>query len=101
MSPGSLLPRAGPVIKPEELDKLKLNAKHTINTARFVDWDEIDSRYFEKPYYLLPDGDDADEAMSSCAMRWLRAGRSLSANSSCTVASTWSASRLKGKALSS
>ena len=28
--------------------------------ARFVDWDEIDSRYFEKPYYLLPDGDDAD-----------------------------------------
>jgi DNA end-binding protein Ku len=29
--------------------------------ARFVDRDEIDSRYFEKPYYLLPDGDDADE----------------------------------------
>ena len=29
--------------------------------ARFVDRDEIDSRYFEKPYYLLPDGDEADE----------------------------------------
>ena len=29
--------------------------------ARFVDQDEIDSRYFEKPYYLLPDGDEADE----------------------------------------
>jgi DNA end-binding protein Ku len=29
--------------------------------ARFVDREEIDSRYFEKPYYLLPDGDDADE----------------------------------------
>jgi DNA end-binding protein Ku len=29
--------------------------------ARFVDRDEIDSRYFEKPYYLLPDGDSADE----------------------------------------
>jgi DNA end-binding protein Ku len=49
------------LIKPEELDELKLEAKHTIDMARFVDWDEIDSRYFEKPYYLLPDGDSADE----------------------------------------
>jgi DNA end-binding protein Ku len=48
-------------IKPEELDELKLEAKHTIDMARFVDRDEIDSRYFEKPYYLLPDGDSADE----------------------------------------
>ena len=42
------------LIKPEELDELKLEAKHTIDMARFVDRDEIDSRYFEKPYYLLP-----------------------------------------------
>jgi DNA end-binding protein Ku len=49
------------LIKPEELDELKLEAKRTIDMARFVDRDEIDSRYFEKPYYLLPDGDDADE----------------------------------------
>src|SRR6478672_5796042 len=49
------------IIKPEELDELKLEAKHTIDMARFVDRDEIDSRYFEKPYYLLPDGDEADE----------------------------------------
>ena len=46
---------------PEELDELKLEAKHTIDMARFVNRDEIDSRYFEKPYYLLPDGDEADE----------------------------------------
>src|SRR6476620_9451462 len=49
------------LIKPEELDELKLGAKHTIDMARFVDREEIDSRYFEKPYYLLPDGDEADE----------------------------------------
>jgi DNA end-binding protein Ku len=49
------------LIKPEEIDELKLEAKHTIDMARFVDGDEIDSRYFEKPYYLLPDGDSADE----------------------------------------
>ena len=49
------------LIKPEELDELKLEAKHTIDMARFVDLNQIDSRYFEKPYYLLPDGDSADE----------------------------------------
>ena len=49
------------LIKPEELDELKLEAKHTIDMARFVDRDAIDTRYFEKPYYLMPDGDSADE----------------------------------------
>jgi DNA end-binding protein Ku len=49
------------LIKPEEIDGLKLEAKHTIDMATFVDRDAIDIRYFEKPYYLLPDGDDADE----------------------------------------
>jgi len=49
------------LVEPKELDELKLEAKHTIDMARFVDRDEIDSRYFEKPYYLLPDGDEADE----------------------------------------
>jgi DNA end-binding protein Ku len=49
------------LIKPEELEDLKLEAKHTIDMVRFVDEDEIDSRYLEKPYYLTPDGDEADE----------------------------------------
>jgi DNA end-binding protein Ku len=49
------------LIKPEELDALKLEAKHTINLECFVDRSDLDSRYFEKPYYLLPDGDQADE----------------------------------------
>ena len=49
------------LIKPEEIDELKLEAKHTIDMATFVDRGEIDVRYFEKPYYLLPDGDDAEE----------------------------------------
>ena len=49
------------LIHPEELDNLKLEAKHTIDMVRFVDEAEIDSRYWEKPYYLTPDGDEADE----------------------------------------
>ena len=49
------------LIHPKEIDELKLEAKHTIDMVRFVDEAEIDSRYFEKPYYLVPDGDEADE----------------------------------------
>jgi DNA end-binding protein Ku len=49
------------LIDPKEIDELKLEAKHTIDMVRFVNEDEIDSRYWEKPYYLVPDGDEADE----------------------------------------
>jgi DNA end-binding protein Ku len=49
------------LIDPKEIDDLKLEAKHTIDMRQFVDEDEIDSRYWEKPYYLVPDGDEADE----------------------------------------
>jgi DNA end-binding protein Ku len=49
------------LIDPKEIDDLKLEAKHTIDMVRFVDEDEMDSRYWEKPYYLVPDGDEADE----------------------------------------
>ena len=49
------------LIRPEEIDELKLEAKHTTDMGRFVDEADIDIRYFEKPYYLLPDGESADE----------------------------------------
>jgi DNA end-binding protein Ku len=49
------------LIDRREIDDLKLEAKHTIDMVRFVDEDEIDTRYWEKPYYLVPDGDEADE----------------------------------------
>lgn len=49
------------LIDPKEIDELKLEAKQTIELVRFVDEDAIDDRYYETPYYLLPDGDLADE----------------------------------------
>jgi DNA end-binding protein Ku len=49
------------LIHPKEIDELKFEAKHTIDMVRFVDEAEIDSRFYEKPYYLVPDGDEADE----------------------------------------
>jgi len=49
------------LIDPKEIDELKLEAKHTIDMVRFVDEKDIDTRFWEKPYYLVPDGDKADE----------------------------------------
>ena len=49
------------IIDPKEIDDLKLQSKQTIELVRFVDEEAIDDRYYETPYYLLPDGDMADE----------------------------------------
>jgi DNA end-binding protein Ku len=50
------------LIDQKEIDDLKLESKQTIELVRFVDEDAIDVRYLETPYYLMPDGDMADEA---------------------------------------
>jgi DNA end-binding protein Ku len=49
------------LIDQTEIDDLKLEAKQTLELVRFVDEEAIDARFFETPYYLLPDGDMADE----------------------------------------
>jgi Ku protein len=43
-------------IEPEELDAVKLESNHTIDIESFVPRDEIDKRYLDNPYYLVPDG---------------------------------------------
>ena len=42
----------------DELDAIKLESKRTIELLQFVDYCEIDPRYYEKPYYVVPSGDD-------------------------------------------
>ena len=49
------------LIRQEEIDDLKLEAKHTIDLAKFVDAADVDPRWFEKPYYIIPEGDVAYE----------------------------------------
>src|SRR6476619_4405048 len=64
------------LIDPKEIDELKLEAKHTIDMKQFVDEDDIDSRYWEKPYYLVPDGDEADEGYDIIARALAETGKS-------------------------
>jgi DNA end-binding protein Ku len=41
-------------LEPEEIDALKLESKKTIDLAQFVDAEDIDYRYFERPYFVVP-----------------------------------------------
>jgi DNA end-binding protein Ku len=52
------------LLEDEELDELKLEAKKSLDLVQFVDEDEIDPIYFERPFYVLPDeeNEDAEEA---------------------------------------
>ncbi|WP_375206674.1 non-homologous end joining protein Ku [Hyphococcus sp.] len=49
------------ILEPDELDEIKLESKHTIDLVQFVDQCEIDPRYFEKPYYVVPEDSDVAE----------------------------------------
>jgi DNA end-binding protein Ku len=50
------------LLSDKEIDELKLESKQTIELVRFVDYDGVDPRYCDKPYYVLPDGDAAGES---------------------------------------
>jgi DNA end-binding protein Ku len=63
------------VIEPEELDEIKLESRHTIRLAQFVEIGEIDPRYFEKPYYVTPQSDAAAEGFAVIREALRKAGR--------------------------
>jgi DNA end-binding protein Ku len=43
-------------IDEEELEAVKLESTHTIDIDDFVPAEELDERYLDKPYYIVPDG---------------------------------------------
>jgi DNA end-binding protein Ku len=46
----------------EELEAVKLESKKTLELTQFVDAHEIDPLYYERPYYVVPADDLAEEA---------------------------------------
>ena len=46
----------------DELEAVKLESKKTLDLTQFVDEEEIDPLYYEKPYYVVPADDLAEEA---------------------------------------
>jgi DNA end-binding protein Ku len=50
------------LLEPEEIDAVKLESKKTFEMIQFVDACEIPPLYFDKPYYLVPADDLAEDA---------------------------------------
>ncbi|SFR97152.1 Ku protein [Sphingomonas jatrophae] len=46
----------------KEIESVKLESRKTLELTQFVDYDEIDPIYYEKPYYVVPADDLAEEA---------------------------------------
>jgi DNA end-binding protein Ku len=49
------------LLEKDELDAVRLETRHTIELTQFVDAGDVDPLYFERPYFLLPDGEVAEE----------------------------------------
>jgi Ku protein len=51
-------------IEPEEIDAIEFENTHTVEIDKFVPEDEIDKRYYERPYYIVPNDEAGEEAFS-------------------------------------
>src|SRR5690349_22281818 len=50
------------LLDPEEIESVKLESRKTLDLVQFVDEGDIDATFFEKPYYVVPADDLAEEA---------------------------------------
>ena len=63
------------VIEDQDLEAIKLETRKTIELFQFFDAAEIDPVYFDKPYYVVPDGAVATEAYGVVRTALARSGR--------------------------
>ena len=50
------------LLDPEEIEKVKLESRKTLELTQFVELTDIDPIYYDKPYYVVPADDLAEEA---------------------------------------
>ncbi|MEG9436253.1 Ku protein [Edaphobacter sp. HDX4] len=54
-------------IEPKELEELRVPSKHSIEVSQFVDLNELEPEYMEKPYFIVPE--DAVQAEAYAVVR--------------------------------
>jgi DNA end-binding protein Ku len=52
------------IIEPSEIENLRIPSRHAVAVTQFVNADELDPELFEKPYFVVPDGDQQTEAFT-------------------------------------
>ncbi len=50
------------LLEPDEIDAIRLETKKTLELVQFVKQDEIAPLYYDKPYYVIPTDDLAEDA---------------------------------------
>jgi Ku protein len=69
-------------IEPDELEAVEAESTRTIDIDKFVPEEEIDKRYYERPYYIVPDDKSGEEAFavmvrfSGASQAGIQSGRS-------------------------
>ncbi|WP_263382106.1 non-homologous end joining protein Ku [Granulicella arctica] len=51
-------------IEPHEIENLRIPSRKTLEVTQFVDIDEVDPEFFEKPYFVVPENDAQGEAFA-------------------------------------
>ena len=51
-------------IEPDELEAVEVESTRAIDIDKFVPEEEIDKRYYDRPYYIVPDDKSGDEAFA-------------------------------------
>jgi len=52
------------IMDDDELEAIQLESRHTIEIDQFVPFTQIDKRYFDQPYYIVPNDDVGVEAFA-------------------------------------
>ena len=63
------------IMDDEELEAVELESTHTIEIDQFVPLTQIDNRYYDQPYYIVPNDESASKRSPSSARRWSARGR--------------------------
>jgi DNA end-binding protein Ku len=63
------------IIEPAELENLRVPSKHTISVTQFVDGNELDPEYVEKPYFVVPENDSQTEAFTIVRQALVNTGK--------------------------
>jgi DNA end-binding protein Ku len=51
-------------VEDEEIEALQVESTHTIEIKKFVPRDQLDERYYDSPYYIIPDDEVGQEAFA-------------------------------------
>lgn len=63
------------IIEPSELDELRVPSKHVIAVDQFIDLNELNPEYVEKPYFVTPQNDSQSEAFAVVRQALVKTGK--------------------------